>query len=513
MKHLIFKIDGQSLVRRDSFKPATDSVEYLTVSFEFSSDWSGTTKTAKFRKDSLSYPAVIKSDNTCIVPYEVLVRDIVKGTLGKQYFYMTVEGVNGTRKITTDEVKIEIIPSGTGTITTPNTPTADVYAQYVDEVKSETQASADSALQSAETAKTFAQSAEASANSLKNDYSNALKGYASGSVVRVDDTSPVEHYPSVKVHGKNLFKYGTLNFTKNQVIVLDEPIPVGTYTISTLITSSDIDGELSSVSINNGYEVLKYVPLRRNERVSATFTVTKPITKLDFCAGYNYNQGADDLATWADIQIEKGETATEYIPYIDPSTVKVTRCGKNLLNLDYIVNGNSSTSAIENNKLTVTGYFATITTSKLKPGERCTISFNSSRTGDKGGGLSVEFFDETDNRIQGVYKQNDLSQTISFTIPGNTAETRFYFYGSGSSANVTDSASYTNILLESGGVKTGYESFNGVDYTPNADGTVEGITSFAPTMTLLTDTENTTVEVEYNRDINVVIADILAKLS
>ena len=186
-----------SLERLDSFKPATDSVEYLTVAFTFSDDWSGTAKTAKFRKDDLSYPANINSSGVCVVPWEVLVRDTVNRTLGKQYFYMTLEGVNGTRKITTAEVAIEIFPNGKGETTTPNTPTPDVYAQYVAEVKAQTGADVKSAQQSAETAIAHAEQAEESARSLKNDYSNALKGIASGSVVRVDDVSPVEHYPSV----------------------------------------------------------------------------------------------------------------------------------------------------------------------------------------------------------------------------------------------------------------------------------------------------------------------------
>ena len=37
----------------------------------------------------------------------------------------------------------------------------------------------------------------------------------------------------------------------------------------------------------------------------------------------------------------------------------------------------------------------------------------------------------------------------------------------------------------------------------NADGTVTGIKSVAPTMTLLTDTAGVTIEIEYNQDVNV----------
>ena len=262
-----------------------------------------------------------------------------------------------------------------------------------------------------------------------NDLANAVRGYLSGAVVFADDVSPVEHSTAVRVHGKNLVPYGTITFTRNKSYLLDNPLPDGTYTISAYITSSDTDSDYSAVSINSKSEVMKYIALKRGNRVSSTFTVDKPITNIDFCSAYNYSQGEEDSATWADIQIEEGSVSTDYEPYIDPSTVTVKRCGKNLLNLGDVKNGNGSTSKNENGKFTVTGYFASVNTALLHSGERYTVSFNSTRTGEAGGGISVEFFDETDARITGIYKQNELPATVSFTVPENTVATRFYFYG------------------------------------------------------------------------------------
>lgn len=51
------------------------------------------------------------------------------------------------------------------------------------------------------------------------------------------------------------------------------------------------------------------------------------------------------------------------------------------------------------------------------------------------------------------------------------------------------------------------ESDNFKTYKPKADGTVEGVTSIYPTTTLVCDTEGATIEVEYNRDLNKVLAD------
>lgn len=58
--------------------------------------------------------------------------------------------------------------------------------------------------------------------------------------------------------------------------------------------------------------------------------------------------------------------------------------------------------------------------------------------------------------------------------------------------------------IEEGTTATAYEPFaEATTHTPNADGTVEGVTSLYPTTILTTDTEGVTIDVEYNRDINI----------
>lgn len=538
MKHLIFKIDGQSLVRLDSFKPATDSVEYLTVSFEFSSDWSGTTKKANFRKGDNLYPAIVKSDNTCIVPYEVLVRDTVKGVLGKQYFYMSVEGVNGTRKITTDEVKIEIIPSGTGEVTTPSTPTPDVFAQYVDDVKAQTKTNSDNAQQSAENAEASAQSAEASAKSLKNDYSNALKGNASGSVVRVDDVSPVEHYPRVKVRSKNLIPYPYAETTTERdgatfTVNADGGITIsGTPTVNT--------------SFNLVMQYTKKLLVTKGKKY--ILTVNSSLTaKAGYVYLQNWSNGVSDsslsvrqgsMSFIADkdgsiqiglvvlkgqtfnetiyIQFEEGETATEYTPYIDPSTVTVRRCGKNL------ALGGTTTSSTSNG-ITITRTpgssiftFDGTADSAISMGATSPILLPPGKYT-----VSVYGLNKVSTTFDRCYvlRQNDKSVVVNEIMTGSpksfilTEPTTVAI-----SFVLAEGTSYSNkkirLQMEQGDTASEYvECEELTTHTPNADGTVEGITSLSPTMTLLTDTEDVTVEVEYNRDINVVIADILTKLS
>ena len=51
------------------------------------------------------------------------------------------------------------------------------------------------------------------------------------------------------------------------------------------------------------------------------------------------------------------------------------------------------------------------------------------------------------------------------------------------------------------------------EYTPNADGTVESVTSLYPNTTLITDTEGVIIDCEYNRDINKAFAALEAAIA
>ena len=50
-------------------------------------------------------------------------------------------------------------------------------------------------------------------------------------------------------------------------------------------------------------------------------------------------------------------------------------------------------------------------------------------------------------------------------------------------------------------------------HTPNADGTVEGVKSIYPSMTLLTDTSGVNIECEYIKDLNGLVQDLINTVS
>ena len=228
-----------------------------------------------------------------------------------------------------------------------------------------------------------------------NLFANAVIGSAEGKVVQVDDVSPVEHTIEAVVHGKNILDMSTaqpisaenIEASGNNLVFKDFgkgdygcrfiglPFIVGkTYTFS-----------MESVTLTGtayGWRVIFEDGTYSTKNASKTLTTTinKKVRQVNFYIAFG------ELTTTQDITISKpmceiAETATEYTPYIDPATVRVTRYG----------------------------------------------------------------VDETDNL-----------QT----------------------------------------------------FTPNADGTVDGITSLSPTMTLLTDTEGAVIHCEYNRDTNKALASV-----
>ena len=213
------------------------------------------------------------------------------------------------------------------------------------------------------------------------EFANAITATASGEVIRVDDVSPVEHTAKIKISGKNLcpstFLFGNFQ-TVDGTLGNDELYRSILVTLSKGVYTLSCDTEIMLIR------------KKVNEKVTALteFIGTKSYTfeiAEDSEVGLSFRtepKGGD--IDNIKLQIELGDTATEYEPYVDPTTVTLT----------------------------------------VQDGE------------------------------------------------GETVAT----------------------------------------YTPEADGTVNGITSVSPTMTLLTDTAGVTIEAEYNQDTNVAIGNVTADI-
>lgn len=559
---LEFNVTNQTLKRVDKFSPATDSVDYLTAKFNFlTEDWDGKAKKALFRSGTVSYEAAIGESGTCVVPWETLVAPESKfSTLsgGCVKIYVTVVGTLNTVTLPTKECRVEIAVSGLTETLNGAEPTPDIYEQFVTTVQADndatvaeirndndetaaeinannadTVAAVDALAERAETAAT---SAENSAASMKNDYANALKGMASGEVVRVDDVSPVEHTPIVKVRSKNLIPYpyfskdaleldgityaidndgkitisGTNEKGTNWYLARNFNLEKGSFVFS-------YSGDLSGVNI------LLYCPSKQLLLEGLTeHKKTAPIVIDETMPDCNIYINIDKIGTTVGgsfyVQLEKGDTATEYTPYVDPSTVTVTRCGKNLISPPYAHSSGYTSNGVtftvqEDGAVVINGTPTNTTEFLFERALKLPVGIYTYRL--FGVELAPEMCSGVVNQYNGeVWRKglgSDRGTGVTFEITEADTEyvirTNVYVLASGKT--------FTNFrvspMLCVGNVVGAYEQYNGATYTPAADGSCD-VVSVSPTMTLLTDTEGVTVDLEYNRDINRVIADILTKL-
>lgn len=125
----------------------------------------------------------------------------------------------------------------------------------------------------------------------------------------------------VSTRGVNLWsKESKITFTATKQVVFDTPIPAGDYVVSANVTSNDKDGAVCLMLFYYTDSGSKGANLTRAGRASAKITFTSDVKHVVLYAGQNANGSANDTATFADIQLEKGSTATAYEPYTGNKT-------------------------------------------------------------------------------------------------------------------------------------------------------------------------------------------------
>lgn len=354
-----------------------------------------------------------------------------------------------------------------------------------------------------------------------NQLANAVKGYLSGAVVVADDVSPVAHLLGLKVHSKNLIN---IDLMLNGVLVKNAD---DSYTITKVDANTRFSNTcdvyipaytpftISFEEIARNSNDVVIVRLFRADggetyiglwEKSTKQTLTVDVVKVQFYLQGNEANGAN--ITFKNFQIEEGTVATDYEAYVDPSTVTVSRCGRNLIpkitepinvqaggitqvistNGAVKINGTATApaylfvSAIYNLPKAV--YHLTGNTS-----DECLLiasAYNGEayvfEAQDRGSGVILDLTDKTFDHVR-VMMYVPTGNTVGKTI-------------------------YPMLNIEQAG--TEYENPKEVTtHIPSSDGTVSGMTSLSPNMTILTDTEGVIVECEYNRDTNKVIDKLI----
>lgn len=176
----------------------------------------------------------------------------------------------------------------------------------------------------------------------------------------------------------------------------------------------------------------------------------------------------------------------------DLMAVKVTRCGKNLIQTNIIEV--TSPESVEN--LIWQGHISgklsfSLDNSKYTPNPSNVNSAN----------FQFVFGDGTVKYLAAY------ASHIYFNTSSPLKEIYFLNWGIGTGV-------IKNVQLEIGSTETDYEPYvEPTEYTPNADGTVNGVTSLYPNTTLMSDTEGVLIDCEYNKDINKAFAALEAAIA
>lgn len=503
------------------------------IRFNFDSAWNGqNTKTARFTYEQdgeEKYAEVVFTGSECQAPVIQNTKKVYVGVYAGDILSTTRCGINCKASILDGEgVEHE-------------EPAEDVYNQIVEICEEAVAAAGEATTAAAEFEATTRES-----------FANAVKNALYGPVVTVGDVSPVEHTLACKVESKNLFNAddnystaanttytcGSGTLTVNGYYTYKYMALDGgeTYTLSFKSTRTGNSGGGVHIAVVNGGMSTPLHSLTSALSQTVTFTIPEGLSRTQIIF-YGSNSTEGTSATYTEIMLERGGASSGYIPYVDPTAATVTRSGKNIFSPkgrtetnfgayydttkrniaenciykglagnNYYIASNINSYSVSNpqaivvNASTAAGYGVGFSF-KVKPGDIYTLSAADRDTTKTRLGLSFYTAD-------GVYLSNTITSAdkkITATVPDSAGWMIALLISTAVGENMT----FKNVQVETGAEASSFEAFKEADtYTANADGTVEGITSLSPNMTLLTDTEGVEVYCEYNKDTNKALASM-----
>jgi len=539
------KIYNQN-IKLDCESVASDSVKYLKIKFYEDEDWNGAVKTAVFKNEEQGKSVTVileegndlyLGDNTCYIPFEVI---------KPPCFSVSVSGLKGDTIITTLPERIRVYQSGDITGEEADTYTPSQYEQlvgiYTDakNIAQSVRDDADNGVFKGEKGKDAitdieynpesenAQSGKAVAEALgglTKVFAPVIKQNLKGKMITANDVSAVEHDLKVSVIKlKNHFDVNCvtqqdndnakveikseniLSITPkeaNRVIILGKltdicPAVKGGDTIDLFYESSASKNSLGLQYTDgtdlNGGRVIFTAGASKN----TIATLPEDIDEI-----YVFYTGLGDVTdrTLSEITLTNG--ATE-----DASDVNVKRYGKNLADLTKGLNACLKLNADGSYTMERTSSARFSGNIPLYIPENTVIAISAKILKDTTGmNVGIEFtkFDGTKS-----YGSMNIStgQCIANSGAKEIASFRFFHENS---VQAGQYAQFKDFQVEINTTPTEYEPYKLQTVMANSDGTVNGLTSLSPNMTLLTE-DNVDLECEYMADTKAYIDNKIAAI-
>jgi hypothetical protein len=357
------------------------------------------------------------------------------------------------------------------------------------------------------------------------DFSKIITGDKEGACVNLYDIPAENADLEIRVNGsrKNLLPYpysmqGGNGVTINSdysVTLLGEVQTFNFYERSSLLTGIEVgeiytfsvgtavpDGIQMSVGFFSDYGDVNWYYINTGES-QTTFKVPSGASEMTvyFYSAATYFENAVTFYP----QLEKGETATPYAPYVDWSNVKVKRFGKNLCPIRKSNKTNNGVTFTVNDDGTITangkaeGGDATCDVITTNVDERLPVGTTIYVSGcPVGGGTDKYYIDAIwlGKKDTGIGFKQLLSDS---KLASNWQKTMSIVIKSGQIAN----GLVFKPQIEIGSAGTKYEPYvNPKEYAVSADATVQGVDVLVPSMTLVSNNDNAVIKCTYNRDAN-----------
>lgn len=539
------KIYNQN-IKLDCESVASDSVKYLKIKFYEDEDWNGAVKTAVFKNEEQGKSVTVileegndlyLGDNTCYIPFEVI---------KPPCFSVSVSGLKGDTIITTLPERIRVYQSGDITGEEADTYTPSQYEQlvgiYTDakNIAQSVRDDADNGVFKGEKGKDAitdieynpesenAQSGKAVAEALgglTKVFAPVIKQNLKGKMITANDVSAVEHDLKVSVIKlKNHFDVTKVTERDNDnakvEIKSDNTLSITPKEANKLI----ILGKLTDIcpAIKGGDTVdLFYKSSASNNSLGLQYTDGTDLNggKVIFTAGaskntiatlpedideiYVFYAGLGDVTnrTLSEITLTNG--ATE-----DASDVNVKRYGKNLADLTKGLNAclklNADGSYIM--ERTSSGRFSA--SIPLYIPKNTVIAISAKILKDTAGtNVGIEF-----TKFDGAksYGNINVSTGQGLVNSGSKDIISFKLFLE-ATVQVGQYVQFRDFQVEINTTPTEYEPYNLQTAMANSDGTVNGLTSLSPNMTLLTE-DNVDLVCEYMADTKAYVDNKIAAI-
>ena len=349
----------------------------------------------------------------------------------------------------------------------------------------------------------------------------ALTGLSRGAVLCLNDISPVEHQIELTAGSKNLLNltlaknaqfFTVTEKTENKICatapnaennqpvleLFNAKLPAGTYTLSCSISLENVPDAVDNVSADRRNEILVFKDgtfITKTDAIIADGTYFKQLSftlpaEATVRVGWYRNicdiKPDDSLykVTLSNVQLEFGETATAYTPYLASlAGVRVTRYGKNLFN--------PATAELTDAQKTANGVTFTAASGSVDvklPAGTYTLSFKRNKNG--------VLYLRNGKTESGYFSQIGASETLATF--NYTADADGYLRIS----SFTKELALTDLQIERANAATAYEPFTEKVYTADQNGSFTGVTSLYPVTTLLPGSTGVSLTAKYNKDIN-----------